>query len=149
MGHLGFSSSTRDGTRASPHWDLEVLATGPWGVSLHWVSRLGNNSLWLSVLFSGFEVPFSESSFLFHERCNCLQLNHFISLLPICRILLSYSYQHIVWIGFLILAIQRGRGYLMIFFFGCVACRFLVPQPGIEFGPSVVKGWSPKHCAAG
>ena len=57
----------QDRTRASPHWDREVLATGPREVSLHWVLRPGNNSLWLSVLFSGFEALFSESSFLFHE----------------------------------------------------------------------------------
>ena len=38
----------------------------------------------------------------------------------------------------------------LLFFFWpyCTACRILVPQPGIEPGPSAVKVWSPNHWTA-
>ena len=34
---------------------------------------------------------------------------------------------------------------LFIFWLCCRACRILVPQPGIEPGPSAMKAWSPNH----
>ena len=29
-----------------------------------------------------------------------------------------------------------------------MTCRIFIPQPGIEFGPTTVKAWSPNHWTA-
>ena len=41
-----------------------------------------------------------------------------------------------------------GPFLLFFFFFGCVACGILVPQLGIDPGPSAVRVWIPNHCSA-
>ena len=44
--------------------------------------------------------------------------------------------------------ILQNWGFFFFFWLSHMACGILVPQPGIEPGPSAVKAWSPNHWTA-